>query len=257
MKHQLPFAYFKRYVNVHFQNHEVYLNLFCLIEMYKTKVSLLLGKARSIKSNQKDGESVFDPKMIDDPEFHMYQIMIGKSMLNLLEYIKQNYQSHFKDLKIEEFEHFSLHTFQDISVSDQNTESHISSIMGNRKGSENHISVITVKENNLSARDIYLICGIGQLEPYQFFINFSVNDQALRNMKGAPSISFADQVRKEVKIPVDFIFCHPLCFDKFYDRCKEKLNIILYQHFKKDRMFNDLLFELCKVEIQQAFLEKA
>lgn len=159
--------------------------------MYKTKVSLLLGKARSIRSNLKDGESVFDPKMIDDPEFHMYQIMIGKSMLNLLEYVKQNYHSHFKDLKIEEFEHFSLHTFQDISVSDQ-TESNISSVMLNRKPSENHISVITVKENNLSARDIYLICGVGQLEPYQFFINFSVTDQALRNLKGAPSISFAD-----------------------------------------------------------------
>lgn len=86
------------------------MNLYCLIELYKNKVTMLLNKARNIKSQMKE-ESSFDAKFIDDPEFHMYQIMIGKSMLNLLEYIKQNYNSHFKDLKIDEYEHFTLHTF--------------------------------------------------------------------------------------------------------------------------------------------------
>ena len=58
--------------------------------------------------------------------------------------------------------------------------------------------------------------------------------------------------------PVDSsIYCRPLSFDKFFARCKEKLNFVFINQFKKDKMFNNLLFEICKTETHQQFLERA
>jgi hypothetical protein len=57
-----------------------------LIELYRNKISALLVKARNMR-NQMNSSS-FDPREISDPEYQASQIMVGRSMLNLLEYIK-------------------------------------------------------------------------------------------------------------------------------------------------------------------------
>jgi hypothetical protein len=53
----------------------------------------------------------------------------------------------------------------------------------------------------------------------------------------------------------DSQLCKPLSFDPFYALCQSKLHQV-FLLFKKDKAFNDLLFEICKEEIQQDFLEK-
>ena len=49
-----------------------------------------------------------DLREIDEPEFVASQIMVGRSMLNLLDYIFQNYQSHFKDVVIDDIENIDI-----------------------------------------------------------------------------------------------------------------------------------------------------
>ena len=64
--------------------------------------------------------------------------------------------------------------------------------------------------------------------------------------------AFGDLVRKDSGAEVDAsIFCKPLSFDVFFDRCKEKLNQVFINQFKKDKMFNDLLFKICETETKQ------
>ena len=43
----------------------------------------------------------FDSQSITDPEFKSMQIMVGRSMMNIMIYIQQNYLSHFKDIKVD------------------------------------------------------------------------------------------------------------------------------------------------------------
>ena len=51
-------------------------------------------------------------------------------------------------------------------------------------------------------------------------------------------------------------FCRPLCFDPFFERCHQRLEKLYSQRFKKDKIFNDLLLEICQTEIKQDFYEK-
>ena len=55
-----------------------------------------------------DNTDNFDSREINDPEFHTAQLMVGRSMLNMLEYIRQNYHTHFKDLMIQDFENIDI-----------------------------------------------------------------------------------------------------------------------------------------------------
>jgi hypothetical protein len=66
----------------------------------------------------------------------------------------------------------------------------------------------------------------------------------------------AELSRKEQEVDLT-MFCHPLSFEKFFSRCKDKLNFVLVNQFKKDKKFNDLLLEICKTETQQQFFERA
>jgi hypothetical protein len=79
----------------------VYLNLYCLIELYKTKIKGLLLKAQMVR-NQVENDSTFDPRYISDPEYNVHQLMIGRSMINILEYIRLHYPTYFKDVKIDD-----------------------------------------------------------------------------------------------------------------------------------------------------------
>ena len=51
-------------------------------------------------------------------------------------------------------------------------------------------------------------------------------------------------------------FCRPLSFEMFFNRCQSRLEKLFTQKFKKDRIFNDLLLEICQTEIKEEFYEK-
>lgn len=105
MTHRLPLSYFQIFINQHAQFYDVYINLYCLIEVYRNKLLTLLVKANAIKAQ--NGE-IIDLREIDDPEFVASQIMVGRSMLNLLAYINENYQTHFKEVVIDDIENIEL-----------------------------------------------------------------------------------------------------------------------------------------------------
>ena len=52
-------------------------------------------------------------------------------------------------------------------------------------------------------------------------------------------------------------FCRPLNFSTFYKECKVKLDYIYQGVFKKEKVFNKLLLEICETEIKHEFLEKS
>jgi hypothetical protein len=86
MTHQLPFEYFRSFVRDHAKDYLVYLNLYCLIELYRKKLSGLLIQANIYKRQMNDGET-FDFRNIS--ELRSQQISIGRNMMNILEYISQ------------------------------------------------------------------------------------------------------------------------------------------------------------------------
>ena len=51
-------------------------------------------------------------------------------------------------------------------------------------------------------------------------------------------------------------YIRPLCMNAFQDRCRDKLNHIFVNKFKKDKSFNNLLLEICKTEIRYSFMER-
>ena len=66
MTHRLPLCYFRAFINQHAQYYDVYINLYCLIEVYRNKLLALLVMANKIRAqNQK----FIDFREIDDPEF--------------------------------------------------------------------------------------------------------------------------------------------------------------------------------------------
>ena len=51
-----------------------------------------------------------------------------------------------------------------------------------------------------------------------------------------------------------FFFCKPLSFTLFFEECKDKLEFLFKTVFKKEKVFNELLLEICETEIKQEFL---
>ena len=69
MTHTLPFSRFKGYLNDYHPSMMVYVNLYCLNELYRNKLRTLLVKGKQIK-NQFIKEGIpFDSQTITDPEF--------------------------------------------------------------------------------------------------------------------------------------------------------------------------------------------
>ena len=99
MTHQLPFNYFREFVINHSQGSVVYLNLYCLIELYRKKLQELLIQANMLKRQSQD----YDMRCIS--ELRPLQIQIGRKMINILMYIEQQSQ-YFKGLKVCEIETF-------------------------------------------------------------------------------------------------------------------------------------------------------
>lgn len=91
-----------------------------LIEIYKVKVQELWKKASILKKDAIVNGRSFDIRDVQDPDYQTFQIVVGRAMLNLLEYIKQNYQSHFKDLQINGANAFDRQFFQKLEE-DQNS----------------------------------------------------------------------------------------------------------------------------------------
>lgn len=111
MSHSLPLGYFKQFIYQQKPDQEVYLNFYMLIEIYKVKVEELWKKANILKKDALVNKRPFDIRNVQDPDYQTFQIVVGRAMLNLLEYIKQNYQSHFKDLIINDNNAFDVELF--------------------------------------------------------------------------------------------------------------------------------------------------
>jgi hypothetical protein len=87
MTHQLPFNYFSQFVRDHAKESLVYLNLYCLIELYRKKLSGLLIHANKFKKQMLEEGENFDSREIS--ELRTQQMIIGRNMMNILEYISQ------------------------------------------------------------------------------------------------------------------------------------------------------------------------
>ena len=61
----------------------VYVNVYCLVEVYMNKLFALLVRANQIRLDNSHIKN-FDIREINDPEFVANQIVVGQSMLNLL-----------------------------------------------------------------------------------------------------------------------------------------------------------------------------
>ena len=81
MTHTLPFSRFKTFV-LSFENQNlVYMNLYCLIELYKTKLRKLLQIAETC---------INYTNTLESKEYMDQQLVVGKTMMAILEYIKAN-----------------------------------------------------------------------------------------------------------------------------------------------------------------------
>lgn len=49
MTHRMPFSYFKQFILTHVREYEVYINLYCLIELYRDKITRLLVKLQTLR----------------------------------------------------------------------------------------------------------------------------------------------------------------------------------------------------------------
>ena len=76
-----------------------------------------------------------------------------------------------------------------------------------------------------------------------------VDTGELQEFKNIIGIEFQDRE--------DDNYARPLCFDKFFKKCKSKLNLIYKNDFKKEKVFNDLLITICESQVKEEFLEKA
>ena len=65
MTHTMPFSYFKEYIksSKDFENDEIYLNLYCLIKIFKNKIEGL--KMMTINHKKKDGGKILNNSDID------------------------------------------------------------------------------------------------------------------------------------------------------------------------------------------------
>ena len=131
-------------------------------------------------------------------------------MLNMLEYIRINYNTHFKDLKINAIENIDINMlgYDDQGMSDtksiftgsektnqlsqmkyEKESDSKSEIIGRESGAQssleydkNRVSgrqskdpLFNLSKHSMSTKEIYLICGAGQIEPYKKFISLDLH----------------------------------------------------------------------------------
>ena len=132
------------------------------------------------------------------------------------------------------------------------------------------------KGSEISYKDLYLLWSSSCLEPYKKFIRFDIHQMDLQAEQNSSttredfqnqkkdslitsirktetnslvaSIERPNQQSEVVPDNQDSQLCKPLAFDPFYALCQTKLHQV-FLLFKKDKAFNDLLFEICKEEI--------
>lgn len=96
---------------------------------------------------------------------------------------------------------------------------------------------IRIKDFHQLQENLYLVVSPDLLTKYKEILEFKIRFYKVRESNGEN-------------------FYEPLCFDPFFDKCKEQLEII-FTWFKKDKIFSQLLVEICQAEVQQDFLVKA
>jgi hypothetical protein len=87
LSHTLTFNELKRYIEKSKPEFMPFLNLYCLIKLYCQNLKMIFVKTNQIKSYCKDLGQHFNPKDSGNPELQLMQIMLGKSMITILDYI--------------------------------------------------------------------------------------------------------------------------------------------------------------------------
>lgn len=65
MTNKLPFDFFRNFIQSKAKDSLVYLNLYCLIELYRKKIQSLLIHSNALKKQTRDGQD-FDVKNIPE-----------------------------------------------------------------------------------------------------------------------------------------------------------------------------------------------
>ena len=164
-------------------------------------------------------------------------------MIHILQLIDKNYESHFKGIKVDDIENLDL-TLVNTSASSMVSEMYFENSNGFA----------------ISTREIYICC-----DPYPYIRLLNFKPARLYNTSD-PQISFSTTERYselpetplgEIPSPISTSvksfnehLCRPLCFDRFFIHSTNKLNSLHMNYFMKDKMFNEILFSLCKTQIR-------
>ena len=102
----------------------VYMNTYCLIQIYKTKIKNLLKVADKLLVYNDDLQA------IENEEYSSQQLIVGKSMIAILEYIKANYSKfnnenlvNLADINFNEIAESNVNTISTIKNSEDEDES--------------------------------------------------------------------------------------------------------------------------------------
>ena len=124
MTHSMPFSKFKSYVQMYENTNTVYMNMYCLIQIYKTKIKNLLKVADKLLVYNDDLQA------IENEEYSSQQLIVGKSMIAILEYIKANYSKfnnehlvNLADINFNEIAESNVNTISTIKNSEDEDES--------------------------------------------------------------------------------------------------------------------------------------
>ena len=124
MTHSMPFSKFKSYVQMYENTNTVYMNTYCLIQIYKTKIKNLLKVADKLLVYNDDLQA------IENEEYSSQQLIVGKSMIAILEYIKANYSKfnnehlvNLADINFNEIAESNVNTISTIKNSEDEDES--------------------------------------------------------------------------------------------------------------------------------------
>ena len=153
MTHPILYSRFRQYTIKKFPHYVVYINLYQLIEVYRNKVINLHMMARALKKRMEERGAQFDPRNANDPQYQALQIMVGRSMMNMLEYINQHYESHFKYLAVDELRP------ADLGLNEDQRYGHDSGVRAGSQGCCNLLGLTLVQSSRMSmekARSVHI-----------------------------------------------------------------------------------------------------
>ena len=173
--------------------------------------------------NAKSANNVYE----QDNQYIEQQVVVGKSMMAILEYIKLN-NSKFGSCKIISLINMNSNDIADNLMQSESSKKELSdnSESVQPKGQLVIPSYTKIPRQNINSQDLFVRCDVAKLKEYKTIspdIEFSANN--------------------------DEHLAHPICFEPFLLISRQRLEQS-FTNFKRDRNFNELLFEICQTEIK-------